>query len=247
MKFEIVTYRNPKYLGQPGEGAWVAACRSFWWADHEPSIQVLGPTPEEARKRLVGVIQQRINVYFPELESSEVNVEMDDFGKKIWREQCYPVPDSSDLKVRVVAYEGLIIIEPIEPEKNVGKDFGWIPMGQTRIGSVLCDTKKYLGISKEAFELMKKIQVGRDCIGDLDWFACNDGTTAFSWYGPIYRVINPETAIAARGFVTDKLLETCTLISNDVPAEAVELIDRRGRSVVIWKDQAGINLPEETP
>lgn len=154
--------------------------------------------------------------------------------------------DLSGLKVEVVAYKGLIVVIPNEPEKNVGKDFGWIPMGQTRLGSVLCDTNKYLGVSRQAFELMKRIKVGRDCIGDIDWWACDDGTHAFAWWGPIYRVINPETAVAARNFrVTDRLLETCTLIANDVPAEATEVIDEHG-GIPIWKDQVGIALPEET-
>jgi hypothetical protein len=193
------------------------------------------------------IIQQHLDMGYPELVTNSVELTPSDHAKDTWREQWGQKQNSSELKVRVVAYEGLIIIEPKDPENNVGKDFGWIPMGQTRIGSVLCDTKKRLGVSHQAFELMRKIQVGRDCIGDIDWFACDDGTYAFSWFGPIYRVINLETSIAARSFhIIDKLLETCTLISNDVPAEAVELIDRLGRSVVTWKDQAGINLPEET-
>ena len=246
MKFQIITYRNPKYSGKSGSGAWVASCQPFPWGVNEEPIKVLGPTPEEARERLVRALQQQIDIHFPDLEAVEVDVEGSDFGKEIWAEECLRAQDLSGLKVEVVVYKGLLVVIPKEPEKNVGKSHGWIPAGQTRLGSVLCDTNKYLGVSRQAFDLMKKIKVGRDCVGDIDWFWCEDGTYAFSWWGPIYRVINPETAIAARGFkVTNLLLGTCTLIPNDVPAEATEVIDRLGHSAVIWKDQAGINLPEE--
>lgn len=97
----------------------------------------------------------------------------------------------SQLKVKVVAYKGLIVIEPIEPEKGASAKEGWVPMGPERLGSVLCKTKGRLGVSREAFDLLKQIPRGTDCIGDIGWWECGDGSHAFSWFGAIYRVIDP--------------------------------------------------------
>jgi len=239
MNFQIVVYRNIKYLNQPGEDAWVASCRPFPWTEDAP-LRVCGPTPRDAQQRLKQVIQQRLDASYPDLVTNDIWLTPSEHAMS---DDSVRSGDLNSLKVRVVAYKGLIIIEPIEPENNVGKEFGWVPMGQTRIGSVICDTNKYLGVSREAFELMKQIKQGSDCIGDISWFLCSDGTWAFSWFGPIYRVINPDTAIGDRDFkVTDILLSTCTIIPNEVPAEATELIDAQG-STTIWKNQDGIEIP----
>jgi hypothetical protein len=246
MNFQIVTYRNVKNLmNQPGEEPWVAACRPFPWTDEKP-LRVCGPTPEEAKERMQRLIQQQLDMGYPELSIGEVSLTMSEQALEAWEDDSLRAQDLSGLKVEVVAYKGLLVIIPKDPEKNVGKNFGWYPLGQTRIGSVLVDTKKLLGVSRQAFELMKKIEVGRDCIGDIDWWRCDDGTYAFAWFGPIYRVIDPESAIAARGFfVTEALLEMCTIIPNDVPAEATESIDIFEARSPIWKSQEGIVLTEE--
>lgn len=152
------------------------------------------------------------------------------------------------MKVRVVAYKGLIVIVPNEPEKDAGKPGDWFPMGPPgRLGSVLCNTQLNLGVSLEAFELMKNIKRGRDCIGDISWWGCDDSTHAFSWFGPIYRVIDPSTAIGDRDWnVTSNLLRTCTVIQNEVPDEAQKFLDQfEGKPFpTIWKDCAGVVIEE---
>lgn len=129
------------------------------------------------------------------------------------------------MKVRVVAYKGKIVIVPIDPEKGV--EDGWYPTGRGRIGCVVLDTKKTLGVSEEAFELMRKVQRNRDAIGDISWWECDDGTHAFSWCGSIHRVISPEDAEGDRDFhVHNRLWAACTKIPNEVPEAAKLMIDQ---------------------
>lgn len=119
------------------------------------------------------------------------------------------------LKVSVFAHNGMIVMAPNEPEKDIENE--WFPTNANRMGCVLCDTKNKLGVSQEALELMKTIQVGRDAIGDIDWWLCGDGKYAFSWFGSIYRVIDPKNAQSARGFKVYQ--NECTVIPNDLPDE----------------------------
>ena len=152
----------------------------------------------------------------------------------------------SELKVKVTAYNDLIVIEPIDPEKDASSKKGWVPVGPGRLGSVLCKTKGRLGVSREAVNLLSQIQRGTDCIGDIGWWECDDGSHAFSWFGPVYRVIDPYDAIGDREYkVLPSLLQDCETIPNEVPDEAKAAIDRaKGEPIYRWKDQAGINLED---
>lgn len=124
------------------------------------------------------------------------------------------------MSVSVYAHNGLLYFYPSPDLFNDETRF--IPTDdRSHIGCVVMDSKKDLRVSREAIELMKQIEVGSDSIGDIDWWACDDGTHAFSWFGAIYRVIDPKTAQSARGFKPHAGLP-CTLIPNDVPPEIVE-------------------------
>lgn len=150
------------------------------------------------------------------------------------------------LKVKVTAYKGLIVIEPIEPEKDASAKKGWVPVGPGRFGSVLCKTKGHLGVSKEAVNLLRQVQRGVDSIGDLSWWECDDGSHAFSWFGAAYRIIDPSTAIGDRDYtVLPSLLQDCETIPNEVPDEAKAAIDgAKGEPIYRWKDQRGIDLED---
>ena len=52
-----------------------------------------------------------------------------------------------NIKVKVTSHEGFLVIETIKPKED--KNFA--PVGGSRIGSVLINTGKYLGMSHEAF------------------------------------------------------------------------------------------------
>jgi hypothetical protein len=146
----------------------------------------------------------------------------------------------SKLKVKVVAYNDRIVIVPLEPDKDLGD--GWFPAGGGRIGCVLLDTKKSLGLSEEALALMPRMKRNHDDMGDLDWFACHDGTYAFSWFGVIHRVIDPENSERARNFfVSDRLKSHCTIIPNDVP-EAAKLAIDADSSAYSWAEPRVIDV-----
>ena len=140
-------------------------------------------------------------------------------------------------KVKVTAYKGQIVIEPIDPEKDVEK--GWFPTGGSRIGCVLVPTGQRLAASEEALALLQTIKVGHDAIGDVDWFRCSkgpgqeDGDYAFAWFGPLFRIVNPKTAEAARAFKVYR--DQCTIIPNDPPDAAKKVIDEHPTAAV-WKE-----------
>lgn len=134
------------------------------------------------------------------------------------------------MKVKVVAYNGRIVIVPLKPDKDLGD--GWFPTGGGRIGCVVLDTQNSLGVSEDAFELMKRVPRNRDAIGDISWFSYEAGGSqespgyAFSWFGSIHRVLDPENSEGARDFrITDHLKNHCTIIPNDVPEAAKLAID----------------------
>ena len=117
-------------------------------------------------------------------------------------------------KVRIYAYQGLVIFDPREPEKWVPTDptkpktdlsieEQWVPVGGGHLGSVVGGTEFTVGVSKEALELLQSIPQGVDCIGDFSWWECNDSTWgncwALSWFGPLYRILDPKTSVTARG------------------------------------------------
>lgn len=131
------------------------------------------------------------------------------------------------IKVRVVAYKGCLVIVPKDPEKDITNKGPrlWWPTGGTQrniLGCVIGNSKEMLGVSAEAIEVMRKIQCGHDAIGDIDWWKCTDGTYAFSWWGSIHRIIKPP-AMAVRGFRVQE--GQYNKIVNQVPTAAKKVID----------------------
>lgn len=132
---------------------------------------------------------------------------------------------ANNFRVEVHEYKGKLIVEPSghKPSKI------FIPTGKYRkddwtIGSVLTRAnKKTLFFSKEAVELMKEIPIGPDAVGDIDFWKCGKGK-AFSWFGAIYRIMDPRDAQAARTFRLHD--DAYTVIKNNPPHEAIEVIRR---------------------
>lgn len=134
-------------------------------------------------------------------------------------EEPESVPEEEiDIKVRVLAHEGNIVVIPEAPEDGINDN--WWPTGGDKLGCVVGDTRRRLGVSKEALDLMREVKLGRDSLGDIDWWRCDDGTYAFSWWGAICRIIRPRSDEGARTFKVHpgEYVE----IPNDVPAEIVE-------------------------
>ena len=124
------------------------------------------------------------------------------------------------LKVRIYAHDRKLIFWPDNPAEGIASD-AWIPVDQDgqRFGSVVCNTKQQLGISQEALDLMMGIACGRDAIGDVSWWWCENNTYALSWFGGLYRVLDPTDCIADRAF--RPYPEECQIIDNDIPVEFI--------------------------
>lgn len=119
------------------------------------------------------------------------------------------------MKVKVTAYRGLIIVEAQDPETPMQ---GWAPNGPGKIGSIICDTAKNLGVSKEALDLLGQIRRSRDCIGEIDWFGADDGTKVFGWMGPFLAVFAPNRVSGSRNYHV--FADSCKLIPN-IPPEGI--------------------------
>lgn len=143
--------------------------------------------------------------------------------KEIEEVEKKPSIIKDDIKVKVLAYDGKIIFAPNKPFENINND--WFPVNDSGlIGSYLGYTKKNLGVSKEALELMTDIKNGNDGIGDIDWYQMSNGSYSFSWIGWLYRVMDPKDSIGARGFYTHK--DECVIIENNVTEEMISGINK---------------------
>lgn len=100
------------------------------------------------------------------------------------------------MKVKVTEYNGLVVIETLKPEKD--EDF--IPVTEPgKVGSVLIDTGKHLGISKEALAIMKDLYISHDDIGDVDAWKAGD-RDCFGWLGPLIRIVGPKAELSNTGW-----------------------------------------------
>ena len=121
-----------------------------------------------------------------------------------------------NIKVKVTSHEGFLVIETIKPKE----DKNFIPVGGSRIGSVLVNTGKYLGMSNEAFALMKTIKKSGDDIGDVDTWESDRGQ-CIAWMGPLKRLVEVSNSESSRtGIIDIKYIP----IENKVPLDAFEAI-----------------------
>jgi hypothetical protein len=125
-----------------------------------------------------------------------------------------------ELKVKVTAYEQNLIIEVIDGKE----DKNFIPIGEGRIGCVLIETDTCLGMSKEAFELLKTIKKSHDDIGDVTAWKTDDDKNCFGWLGGFKKIINMEKAEGDSSGIADIKHVT---IENDVPQEAIDVINNK--------------------
>jgi len=125
----------------------------------------------------------------------------------------------NELKVKVTAYKQNLIIETIDEKE----DKNFIPVGGSRMGCVLIETDKYLGMSEEAFKLLKTLKKSSDDIGDVTAWKVNDDRDCFGWIGGLKRIVNMTTAEGDRDGIIDIKHVT---IENDVPQEAQDVINK---------------------
>lgn len=127
-----------------------------------------------------------------------------------------------DIKVKVLAYGSRLIVVPNRPFDDIGDI--WYPVNDSgNIGSVIVDTVNNLGVSLEALKLMKKIKVGSDGIGDIDWYKNSKGFYIFSWLCALYRVMDVSECVSARGFRVYS--DHCVIVNNDISDDIIKGIN----------------------
>lgn len=138
---------------------------------------------------------------------------------------------NKDFAVRVYAHKGKLFIYP-NCHRPVGKLF-YPTNAEGNMGCVLCKTKGHLEISKEAIALMGKVRRNNDAIGDLGWWKCVNGDVAFSWFGAIYRIVDPATAQGDRDFRVHE--GSYKEIPNDVPEEILKYDNALEKESSMWR------------
>ena len=125
-----------------------------------------------------------------------------------------------NLKVQITAHEQNLIIETL----NEKEDKNFIPVGPNRLGSVLIETDKFLGMSKEAADLLKTIKKSHDDIGDICVWKTNDNKDCFSWLGGFKKIIDVTIAEGDSSGIADIRYVT---IKNIVPPEALKVLTKK--------------------
>jgi len=127
-----------------------------------------------------------------------------------------PTKKANPFTVNIFAIDGKIVFCPSSHKKNKG----FFPTGNDNLGCVVINSKEMVKVSKEALSLMRRIRKNRDAIGDIGWWKCDDGKFAFSWFGAIYKVMDPKTAEGDRDFNVHE--DQCTIIPNSPPQEVID-------------------------
>lgn len=138
----------------------------------------------------------------------------------------------SPLAARITAHRGFLIFHARE-----GDFPGLLHCNERRVGTTVVGTVSRLGISDEAIELLRKVKVGNDGIGDVMWWpglvaaggADNgDGTEerppTFGWLGLNCEIKNPQKIEGDRYFGVPEWQAWVT-IPNESDPEAVAVVD----------------------
>lgn len=121
------------------------------------------------------------------------------------------------MKVKVTSYDQYLIIETVDGKK----DKNFTPAGENRIGCVLTETNKYLGMSKEAFKLLKTIKKSGDDIGEVSAWKTTDGKDCFAWLGGFKKIVDIANSSGDASGIANIKYKT---IKNDVPKRAMEIL-----------------------
>lgn len=122
------------------------------------------------------------------------------------------------LLATVTEYKGILVLELKATASSAEVATSLDRPGN--IGQVIMNTRKNLGVSAEAIDLLKTVRVGHDSIGDVDWFQSSADDT-FGWLGGPFSIKNPANCEAARNF---KVLSH-VVIANEPAQGAMEAID----------------------
>lgn len=124
------------------------------------------------------------------------------------------------MHARITAHKGILVVELVQ--NQVTADGGRSSPDKLRnLGTIVHDTRRYLGVSNEALALLKVVKRGLDRIGDFAWFRSDDGMDHFAWLGGPKRLVDP------RGVATARTYEILAhqVIPNEVPEGAKAAIE----------------------
>ena len=128
------------------------------------------------------------------------------------------------MNVTLLAYRNHVVIVP---DSDTTPTPEWSPSGNRKnypsFENILFDTGKHLRASPEALELLSQMRVWPDPVGDWRWVRTNDGTCACTWFGAVYRIIDPTVEVAAKG--TQVFREHVRLVPNVVGDELRAEVD----------------------
>lgn len=129
------------------------------------------------------------------------------------------------MKVKLTVHRGVLVIETLDISTPYP---GWTPIAPGLVGCVLEDTKASLGVSQEALDWMKQVKPSGDAIGEIMWWATQEGKKAFGWLGGLFKLVRLDSSeglfLGQRGWQV--FPEDCVLIPNEPPEEAMAAIER---------------------
>lgn len=124
------------------------------------------------------------------------------------------------MHAHITAYKGRLIFE-LKTKHAIKNEVLTTLDKSSVIGQIIINTKKNLGISKEALALLKKIGKTKEHIGEIDWSKNHTGQDTFIWSGRAQDIKRPEDMLASK---TYKIMAH-TIIENMVPQGAMQAID----------------------
>jgi hypothetical protein len=126
----------------------------------------------------------------------------------------------STLHAKVTAHKGILVITLVAT-KSIPNECHLSLDNPGCIGQVIMDTKRHLGVSKQAMALLKTVRRSHDDIGDVDWFKTGN-KYAFGWLGGMHVLKNPKTIEGSSQYEIGDYVE----IANDVPDDAKAAVGR---------------------
>lgn len=120
----------------------------------------------------------------------------------------------------VTAYKDYILVEY---KSNKSNEVLTTPFDTESMGYVVGDVG-HIGISKEAYELLRSVKKSGDSIGDIDVFRLANGNYAFSTLSGMCFMGNYKELQGSSSFSVPPI-ESFQLIENNVPPEAIEAIN----------------------
>jgi len=101
--------------------------------------------------------------------------------------------------MKITTYRGFIVTEPfVDNDDNLV-----LPDGHNIIGTMVIDTENNLGMSSEAWEIIKKMERSGDDIGDFNAYHRDDNKDCVSWLGGPRKVVSPLSDLPYCGVPDD--------------------------------------------